>query len=200
MPLSHLHRIIAKQSSCYTIIVAISTTSPVAKAHLVKWSTNCALALLKGTKNPFVIMSAVEGKDVESHQSRKISWFTLIVNQGVLTPEIIEHKYSGAGTENEPYLVEWIPQDPRDPMHFPEWQKWSLTQVVAFITLTVTFVSSAYSSGIPEIMKGVGGVQEVNTLGISLFVAGFALGPFFFAPLFGQYNHFVWLIAVQIYA
>ena len=54
--------------------------------------------------------------------------------------------------------------------------------VVSLITLSVSFLSSAYSAGIPEIEKELGGSAEVNILGVSLFVLGFAFGPFLWAP------------------
>lgn len=129
----------------------------------------------------------VEATSATASKPNKIPWMKMLVNQGVLTPEIIQHKYQGSGTEGDPYLTTWIENDPRDPMHFPIWIKWSLTQVVSFITLTVSFVSSAYSSGILEIKADLGGGTEVNTLGVSLFVFGFALGPFLWAPLSGKY-------------
>lgn len=50
-------------------------------------------------------------------------------------------------------------------------------QVVAIATLAVAFVSSAYSGGSREVIAEFGCSQEVYTLGISLFVLGFAIGP-----------------------
>lgn len=99
---------------------------------------------------------------------------------------MLEHQYPGSGTEQDPYLVEFYDNDPRDPMNFPSWIKWSLTQVVGFLTLSVAFISSAYSSGIPELMRDLGGNQALNTLGLSFFVLGFVFGPLLWAPLSGM--------------
>lgn len=52
-----------------------------------------------------------------------------------------------------------------------------VSQVVAIATLAVAFVSSAYSGGSREVIAEFGCSQEVYTLGISLFVLGFAIGP-----------------------
>jgi hypothetical protein len=48
---------------------------------------------------------------------------------------------------------------------------------VANSVLVVSFCSSAFSGGILQIMKEFNVSQEIVTLGVSLFVLGFALGP-----------------------
>ena len=55
-------------------------------------------------------------------------------------------------------------------------------------TLAVAFVSSAYSGGIGEILKTFNIGEEVATLGISLFVLGFAIGPLLWAPMSELYG------------
>lgn len=50
-------------------------------------------------------------------------------------------------------------------------------------TLAVAFVSSAYSGGVREIETEFHVGDEVVTLGISLFVLGFAIGPLAWAPM-----------------
>jgi MFS family permease len=56
------------------------------------------------------------------------------------------------------------------------------------VTFSVAFISSAYVSAIPEIALDFGGNPTVHTLGLSLFVVGFIVGPFFWAPLSGMYR------------
>ena len=53
--------------------------------------------------------------DVESGREG-ISHWKMITDQGVVTKEIINYDYEGAGTEEDPYVVEWIDNDPRNPM------------------------------------------------------------------------------------
>lgn len=48
--------------------------------------------------------------------------------------------------------------------------------LVAFATLAVAFVSSAYSGGANEVIREFRIGQEVFVLGTSLFVLGFAIG------------------------
>ncbi|KAB8338767.1 hypothetical protein FH972_021712 [Carpinus fangiana] len=127
-------------------------------------------------------------KDVEAGKPARIPFLKMIFNQGALTDDIINHAYRGAGTEEDPYIVEWLEHDPRNPMRFPEWFKWTLTMLVAIATLAVAFVSSAYSGGVEEIAIEFGASSEFITLGISLFVLGFALGPLLWAPLSELYG------------
>lgn len=55
-------------------------------------------------------------------------------------------------------------------------------------TLAVSFVSSAYSGGVKEIIETFNVGSEVVTLGVSLFVLGFAIGPLIWAPLSELYG------------
>lgn len=51
-----------------------------------------------------------------------------------------------------------------------------------------TFSSSAPAPIIPALMKEFGFSTEVGTLTISLFVAGYCVGPLLWAPLSEQYG------------
>jgi hypothetical protein len=116
------------------------------------------------------------GSDVESGREG-ISHWKMILDQGVVTKEIAEWEYEGEGTEDDPYVVEWIENDPRNPMTFAKTKKWVMAIAVANSVLVVSFCSSAFSGGIQKIMMEFGTSQEIVTLGVSLFVLGFALGP-----------------------
>jgi multidrug resistance protein len=54
--------------------------------------------------------------------------------------------------------------------------------------LAVALVSSAYSGGIDQILSTFNVGTEVATLGISLFVLGFAIGPLLWAPMSELYG------------
>lgn len=113
---------------------------------------------------------------IEGPASRKIPYWRLVADQGVLTQEIIDFPYPGSGTDEDPYVVTWIPEDPRNPMLFGSFKKWFITMLVAIATLAVALVSSAYTGGVAEIEQEFGIGSEVATLGVSLFVLGFAIG------------------------
>jgi hypothetical protein len=116
-------------------------------------------------------------KDVESGKPTQIPHFKQVTSQHGITPEVEAWNYQGSGTQDDPYVVQWIDNDPRNPMLYSEVKKWSLTMLVAMATLAVAFVSSAYSGGANEVITEFGCSREVFTLGISLFVLGFAIGP-----------------------
>ncbi|CAK7203538.1 MFS siderochrome iron transporter 1 [Sporothrix eucalyptigena] len=115
-------------------------------------------------------------------KSSGISHWQLVFNQSYLTQEVIDAHYPGEGTEESPYVVSFLPVDPRDPQQFPMWKKWLYTLIMAFATLGIAFVSTAYTGGLAEIVATFHVSTEVSILGISLFVLGFAIGPLIWAP------------------
>ncbi|KAI4175557.1 MAG: hypothetical protein LQ343_001548 [Gyalolechia ehrenbergii] len=112
-------------------------------------------------------------------KSKPPSYFHIVASQ---------HRYVGAGTEDDPYVVEFLPNDPRNPMGFSMVKKWTITLLVAGVTLAVAFCSSAYSGGIAQTVKEFHTSQEVAVLGLALFVCGFAIGPLAFGPLSELYG------------
>lgn len=123
-----------------------------------------------------------------SHQGYIPPHWRIVTSHSLVTSAVLKHQYDGAGTEEDPYVVDFIPNDPRNPMGFSMLKKWSITLLVAFATLAVAFVSSAYTGGFEQIIRQFGASQEVVTLGVSLFVLGFAIGPLLWAPLSELYG------------
>jgi MFS family permease len=121
--------------------------------------------------------------DPEAPRPHRIPHWRILTDQGVVTSEIIEYPYVGSGTEEDPFVVEWIPNDPRNPMGFDTRLKWLYTVIVAFATFAVSLASSAYAGSIGEVLKEFDVSEEVATLGVSFFVLGFAVGPLLWAPL-----------------
>lgn len=125
---------------------------------------------------------------------RTIPYWRLVADQAGVTQDVLDHHYAGSGTEADPFVIHWIPNDPRSPMGFSNFKKWFITLTVAIATLAVTLVSSAYTGGLKQIMIEFHPSQTVATLGVSLFVLGFAIGPLLWAPLselFGRQVLFV---------
>ena len=121
------------------------------------------------------------------HNKRsRIPWHKLLTLQGYVTPEMLVHEYRGAGSEVDPYLITFLDDDPGDPMQFAQWLRWTLCLVVGYVTFSVAFISSAYAGGVRDISKDLGGSAESVTLGLSLFLIGFILGPFIWAPSSGK--------------
>ncbi|KAJ5232412.1 hypothetical protein N7468_005368 [Penicillium chermesinum] len=118
----------------------------------------------------------------------KISYWRLLFDQKVITEDVARYPYPGSGTEEDPFVVTWLPDDPRNPMNFSNFRKWYITILVSIVTLAVALVSSAYSGGTKQIIEEFHTQQEVAILGVSLFVLGFAIGPLIWAPLSEMYG------------
>lgn len=124
----------------------------------------------------------------------RIPHWRQVLDQGVVTQDIIDFPYEGAGTDDDPFVVNWIPNDPRNPQLYSPLRKWSITGAVSIATLAVALISSAYTGGATQIMVEFNSSQIVVILGVSLFVLGFAVGPLMWAPmseLFGRQYLFV---------
>ena len=85
-------------------------------------------------------------------------------------------------------------------MNFPKSRKWAIAILQSLSTFAVTFASSVYVSSIEGVVRHFDVSQEVLTLGLSLFVLGFALGPLIWAPLSEAYGRkSVYMISFTAY-
>jgi multidrug resistance protein len=114
---------------------------------------------------------------------KRIPYWHLLTDHGAITQDILDYEYTGSGTEADPYAVAWIPNDSRNPQLFSSARKISITLTVAFASLIVSLASSAYSGSIHEIIADFKISTPVATLGLSLYVLGFAIGPLCWAPV-----------------
>jgi multidrug resistance protein len=149
--------------------------------------------------------ASASSKPLSSYTLRKLPWQTYI------TPfeHIVAESYPGSGTEEDPYIIDWIHEDAEDPQRWPLWYRWVTIAIVSWTTLAVALSSSAYSGGIKPLIIEFGASQELLIAGVSLFVVGFAFGPLLWAPLsevYGRRNVFivsyffltVWTIACAV--
>lgn len=142
-------------------------------------------------------MKVTQGGEVVA--PTKLSFWRTVADQAGVTSEVLNYPYAGSGTETDPYIIQWIPKDPRNPMLWSRTRKWFITMMVSQTTLAVALLSSAYTGGIREIIQEFKISQIVATLGVSLFVLGFAIGPLLWAPLselFGRQYLFISTYAV----
>ena len=81
-------------------------------------------------------------------------------------------------------LVDWeSPDDPSNPQNWPKRRKMKTTLLYGLNTMSATFASSIFSASSPFIARQYEIGTEVSILGLSLFIAGFAVGPILWAPL-----------------
>ena len=105
--------------------------------------------------------------------------------------------YNGAGTASDPFVVEFLPGDVRNPMNFSNQKKWIITSIVTMSVFAVTLTSSAYSGSAEQIIEEFDASSEVFALGISLYVLGFAIGPALWAPLSELYGRQILFIVTH---
>ena len=75
------------------------------------------------------------------------------------------------------------PDDPYRPMNWPMKKKIYTTVLYGFTTMSATWASAVYSPGIDQISEEFHISTEVATLGLTLLLFGFGLGPLLWAPL-----------------
>lgn len=120
--------------------------------------------------------------------SRRMSWIRSLLFRTRLDDDVCNQSYAGNGTDDDPYIVDYLHNDRQDALNFPKGRKWAIAILQSLSTFAVTFASSAYASGIEGVMQRFDVSEEVATLGLSLFVLGFALGPMVWAPLSEMYG------------
>jgi len=80
------------------------------------------------------------------------------------------------------------PDDPYKPMNWPTKKKITTTLLYGLVTMTATWASSSYSAGTRQVAQHFNVGNEVATLGTTLFLFGFGLGPLLWAPLSEVYG------------
>ncbi|KKA31073.1 hypothetical protein TD95_005441 [Thielaviopsis punctulata] len=75
------------------------------------------------------------------------------------------------------------PDDPYRPMNWPTRKKIMTTMLYGFVTMSSTWCSASFSAGTLEVAKEFHVGIQTATLGTSLYMLGFGLGPLLWAPL-----------------
>ncbi|KIW71776.1 hypothetical protein PV04_00013 [Phialophora macrospora] len=74
------------------------------------------------------------------------------------------------------------PDDPENPKNWTKARRWGITISMGLMTFVVTFSSSIYAVAIEPVAKEYHIGYVPSTLGVSLFLLGFVLGPVLFGP------------------
>ncbi|KAL8744451.1 MAG: hypothetical protein Q9190_003302 [Brigantiaea leucoxantha] len=81
-------------------------------------------------------------------------------------------------------VVEWFDEnDPENPMNWSSAKKFFVTFEICLLTWSVYIGSSIYSAGTQSVVEEFGVSQTKATLGLTLFVAGYGVGPMLWAPM-----------------
>lgn len=98
---------------------------------------------------------------------------------------------STPGTESPPNelestlnLITWDgPDDPENPQNWPRKKKLLRSSAPLAVIFSISFCSSIFGSATSVTARQYGVSEEVMSLGVALFMAGYAVGPLIFAPM-----------------
>jgi multidrug resistance protein len=123
---------------------------------------------------------------MESSQTVYSASHSSTINE-LANPEAFQDGTDLAKKDSEdPYLVGFHEGDPENPKNWSRFKRWYLTLTGGLLILNATFASSAPSSLVPQLMHQFGFSEEVGSLTISVFVAGYCVGPLLWGPLSEQ--------------
>ncbi|KAF9695857.1 hypothetical protein EKO04_006252 [Ascochyta lentis] len=82
------------------------------------------------------------------------------------------------------HVIDWFgPDDPQNPRNWSRGKRFFVTFEICFLTFSVYIGSAIYTPGLMDVMAGFGVAQVPATLGLTLYVAGYGLGPIIWSPL-----------------
>ncbi|KAL0575918.1 hypothetical protein V5O48_006064 [Marasmius crinis-equi] len=105
------------------------------------------------------------------------------VDVQTLTDVVAEHlKEVEKGGDH--YLVDWEgPNDPDNPKNWSKFKKGFVAFCISLLTFSVYIGSAIYTSSIPGVITTFGISQTKATLGLTLYVLAYGVGPMFLTPL-----------------
>ncbi|KAK4504597.1 hypothetical protein PRZ48_005513 [Zasmidium cellare] len=111
---------------------------------------------------------------------------TLSLNRTISRPSFIPDPEAAAEIVEKgasAYLVDWNGEDdPENPQNWSLGTKLYCSGVVDFLTFSIYIGSAIYTSGVQGVEEQFHVSSVVATLGLSLFVFGYGLGPMILAP------------------
>lgn len=161
----------------------------------IQTTTNNPLSLIEKDQQQLEEKSIDVDSDGPNHTPQRVSiekptdWSQYTLKRRPWRPcvtdfsRIIEAKYRGSGTPSDPYIVQWLDDDPCNPKTYSMKRKTILSALLAFMTLCISLASSAYTGPSESIMEEFHCSEEIFLLGLTFFVLGFGTGPLVFGPL-----------------
>lgn len=156
-------------------------------------------------------IETVQDADVDQ-ESRQLERRTSAVNDAWPSAELAEDPALAMEAKNEKsdlFLVTFDEGDPLNPKNWSRWFRWYLTFASSLLVLNASFASSAPSGLIRTLMSEFHMSQIEGTLTVSLFIAGYCVGPFVWAPtsesigcrpmfIVGFFGYFIFQIACAL--
>ncbi|GLA08250.1 hypothetical protein AnigIFM60653_009779 [Aspergillus niger] len=88
-----------------------------------------------------------------------------------------------APQDKRPIIVGWRPGDSENPQNWSTIKKFLVSCLVWILTFAIYIGSAIYSPGIPDVAEQFGVSNVAATLGLTLFVLGYGIGPMIWSPL-----------------
>ncbi|PYH87305.1 synaptic vesicle transporter [Aspergillus uvarum CBS 121591] len=82
-----------------------------------------------------------------------------------------------------PTIITWGPDDPENPQNWSIPKKFFVSSQIWLLTFAIYIGSAIYSPGIPSAAQHFGISSVAATLGLTLFVLGYGVGPMLLSPL-----------------
>ncbi|KAF2165945.1 hypothetical protein M409DRAFT_66886 [Zasmidium cellare ATCC 36951] len=79
--------------------------------------------------------------------------------------------------------IRFADDDPSNPRNWPSWRKWYVLSLCCFLNFLTCLCAGGYSSGADGIAESLHVSSEATTVGLSMYILGFAIGPMVLAPL-----------------
>jgi len=85
--------------------------------------------------------------------------------------------------EHGSYLIRATKDDKTNPRNWPNWKRYAVVGLAAWLNNMACLCVSGYSTGAEQLTEEFGVSAEIGTLGLSLFILGFALGELGVGPV-----------------
>ncbi|THV86385.1 multidrug resistance protein-like protein [Aureobasidium pullulans] len=147
------------------------------------WHTIHKMALFKDTTFGFLMRNISGGRlfpyeDYHNEELRE-SWF----NAGQIKDEESSDDEEKNGAKGKYLLIDFLENDPDNPLNWSTGKKCFVTFCLCFLTLSIYIGSAIYTSGLPFLTEAFGVSTEVVTIGLTLYVLGYGIGPMIWSPL-----------------
>ncbi|KAI5201823.1 multidrug resistance protein-like protein [Aureobasidium subglaciale] len=141
------------------------------------------MALFKDTTFGFLMRNISGGRlfrygDWDNEELRE-KW----MSSGEIKEEESSDDEENNGAKGKYKLIDFVEGDEDNPQNWSTFKKCFVTFNICWLTLSVYVGSAIYTSGLPFLTQEFGVSTEVITIGLTLYVLGYGIGPMIFSPL-----------------
>ncbi|KAK5947545.1 GTPase-activating protein [Knufia obscura] len=124
-----------------------------------------------------------EGQGPDDSPTRSPSSGSTVVDENQQINEVSGKRVDPEKGKDVHVVDWWGPDDPENPRNWSRFKRCFVTFEICFLTFSVYIGSAIYTAGIQDVVRVFGVSQVAATLGLTLFVLGYALGPMIWAPM-----------------